>query len=108
MKLLDNEDPKTHLAESNQHFQIILQCHDNLVQMGLTILDTRFKIIIMSSLPELYQPTLQTITTSEHTSHLASGKTSVMKHNDLIAFILEGAQHRVCKGIPLVSNPRYA
>ena len=54
MKLLDNEDPKTHLAELNQHFQIMLQHHNNLVQMGSTISDTRFNIIIISSLPELY------------------------------------------------------
>ena len=95
MKLLDNKDPKTHLAELNQHFQIMLQCHNNLVQMGSTISDTRFNIIIMSSLPELYQPTLQMITTAKCTSCLASRKTSVMKHNNLIAFILEEAQHRV-------------
>ena len=54
MKLLDNEDPKTHLAKLNQHFQIMLQRHNNLVQMGSTISDTRFNIIIMSSLPESY------------------------------------------------------
>ena len=54
MKLLVNKDPKTHLAELNQHFQIMLQCHNNLVQMRLTILDTRSNIIIMSSLPESY------------------------------------------------------
>ena len=54
MKMQDNEDPKTHLAELKQHFQIMLQHRDNLVQMGSTILDTRFNIIIMSSLLELY------------------------------------------------------
>ena len=54
MKLLDNEDPKTHLAELNQHFQIMLQRCNNLVQMGSTISDTRFNIILMSSLPESY------------------------------------------------------
>ena len=89
MKLLDNEDPKAHLAEVNQHFQIMLQCCDNLVQMGLMISDTRFNIIIMSSLPEPYQPTLQMITAAKRASHLAGRKTSVMKHNNLIAFILE-------------------
>ena len=54
MKLQDNEDTKTHLAELKQHFQTMLQRCDNLVQMGSTISDTRFNIIIMSSLPELY------------------------------------------------------
>ena len=65
MKLQDNKDTKTHLAELKQHFQTMLQRHNNLVQMGSTILDTRFNIIIMSSLPELYQPTLQMITAAK-------------------------------------------
>ena len=67
----------------------------NLVQMGSTLLDARFNIILMSSLPESYRPTLQTITTTKRTSQLASGKMSSMKHDDLISFILEEAQHRV-------------
>ena len=49
----------------------------------------------MSSLPESYRPTLQTITAAERTSQIAGGKSSGMKHDDLIAFILEEAQHRV-------------
>ena len=54
MKLLDNEDLKAHLTELKQHFQVMLQRRNNLVQMGSTLSDTRFNIIIMSSLPELY------------------------------------------------------
>ena len=61
MKLQDNDDPKT-------HFQTMLQCHDNLVQMGSTLLDARFNIILMSSLLESYRPTLQTITAAKRTS----------------------------------------
>ena len=61
MKLQDNDDPKT-------HFQTMLQSRDNLVQMGSTLSDARFNIILMSSLPESYRPTLQTITTAERTS----------------------------------------
>src|ERR1700761_6614975 len=95
MKLQDNEDPKAHLADLKQHFQTMLQRRDNLVQMGSTISDTRFNIIIMSSLPESYRPTLQTITAAERTSQLAGGKTSGMKHDDLISFILEEAQQQV-------------
>ena len=95
MKLLDNEDAKTHLAELNQHFQLMLQHCDNLVQMGSTISDTCFNIIIMSSLPESYRPTLQMITAAERTSRLSGGQSSSMKYNDLIAFILEEAQHHV-------------
>ena len=98
MKLLDSEDPKTHLAELNQHFQLMLQCCDNLVQMGSTISNTRFNIIIMSSLLESYRPTLQTITAAERTSRLSGEQSSSMKYNNLISFILEEAQHHVCKG----------
>ena len=65
MKLLDNEDSKTHLSELKSHFQTMLQRRDNLIQMGSTISDARFNIILMSSLPESYRPTLQTITTAE-------------------------------------------
>ena len=73
----------------------MLQRHDNLVQMGLTLSDARFSIILMLSLPESYRPTLQTITATKRTSRLAGGKTLGMKHDDLISFILEEAQHRV-------------
>ena len=63
--------------------------------MGSTISNTHFNIIIMSSLPESYRPTFQTITAAERASTLSSGKSSSMKPNNLIAFILEEAQHRV-------------
>ena len=95
MKLPDNEDAKTHLSELNQHFQLMLQRLDNLIQMGSTISDTCFNIIIMTSLPESYRPTLQTIAAAKRASTLSSGKASSMKPNNLIAFILEEAQHRV-------------
>ena len=65
MKLNDNEDSKAHLTELKQHFQTMIQRRDNLIKMGSTISDTRFNIIIMSSLPDSYQPTLQTITAAE-------------------------------------------
>ena len=93
MKLQDNNDPKTHLSELKTHFQTMLQCHDNLVQMGSTLSDARFNIILMLSLLELYRPTLQTITATETTSQLAGGKMLGMKDDDLISFILEEAQH---------------
>ena len=89
MKLLDNEDSKTRLSELKSHFQTMLQRRDNLIQMGSTISDARFNIILMSSLPESYRPTLQTITAAERSSRLAGGQTSGMKHDDLISFIIE-------------------
>ena len=54
MKLSDNSDPKTHLAELKQHFQLMSQRHDNLTKMGSTLSDSRYNIIIMSSLLESY------------------------------------------------------
>ena len=71
MKLPENEDVKAHLIKLKAHFQLMLQCQDNLIKIGSTMSDTWFNIIIMSSLPELYWPTLQTITTSEQVSKLS-------------------------------------
>ena len=62
MKLSDNQDSKTELK---QHFQLRLQCQDNLLKMGSMLSDTQFNTLIMSSLPESYQPTLQMITAAE-------------------------------------------
>ena len=98
MKLADNEDSKTHLTELKQHFQTMMDRRDNLIKMGSTISDTRFNIIIMSSLPDSYQPTLQTITAAERASKLSattSSQSKQMKPDDLIEFIIEEAQHRV-------------
>jgi len=95
MKLSDNDDPKTHLAELKQHFQLMLQRHDNLIKMGSTLSDSQFNTIIMSSLPESYRPTLQTITAAERTSAvLGTSSSKKMKADDLIAFFIEEAQHR--------------
>ena len=96
MKLADNDDPKSHLAKVKQHFQLMTECHDNLIKMGSTISDTRYNTIIMSSLPESYRPTLQTITAAEHTSTvLGTSSSKKMKADNLIAFIIEEAQHRL-------------
>ena len=56
MRLAENDDPKVHLTEVKQHFQLMGQRHDNLLKTGSTISDSRYNTIIMSSLPELYQP----------------------------------------------------
>ena len=95
MKLADNEDPKTHLSELKQHFQLMLQRHENILKMGSEISDTRLNTMIMSSLPESYRPTLQTITAAERASALTGGSKRSMKPSDLIAFLIEEAQHRV-------------
>jgi hypothetical protein len=95
MKLSDNDDPKAHLSELKQHFQLMLQRRDNLVKMGSTMSDSRFNTLVMSSLPESYRPTLQTITASERASKLSGGQSQQMKPDELIAFLIEEGQHRV-------------
>src|SRR5271168_165630 len=95
MKLANDEDPKTHLSELKQHFQLMLQRRDNLITIGSTISESRFNIIIMSSLPASYRPTLQTITATERINRLSGSQANAMKSDDLIAFIIEEAQHRV-------------
>ena len=96
MKLTENDDPKAHLTEVKQHFQLMGQRHDNLLKMSSTISDSRYNTIIMSSLPESYRPTLQTITAVEQASTLLGTSSSrAMKPDDIITFITEEAQHRV-------------
>ena len=98
MKLKDNEDPATHLSELKQHFQLMLQRHENLMKMGSEISEMRLNIMIMSSLPESYRPTLQTITVSKQASTLTSPGSSTqhkMKPSDLIMFLIEEAQNLI-------------
>ena len=49
----------------------------------------------MLSLPESYRPSLQTITAAKRVNKLAGGQSSSIESNDLIAFLIEEAQHRV-------------
>ena len=96
MKIAENDNPKVHLTEVKHHFQLMGQQHDNLLKMGSTISGSRYNMIIMSSLPELYQPTLQTITAAECASTLLGTSSSrAMKPDDLINFITEEAQHHI-------------
>ena len=63
--------------------------------MGSTLSESRFNTIIMSSLPESYQPSLQTIIATERVNKLSGGQSSGIKSDDLIVFLIEEAQHRV-------------
>ena len=68
------------------------------MKMGSEISETCLNTMIMSSLPESYRPTFQTITASERASVLTSPGSSTqhkMKPNDLITFLIEEAQHHV-------------
>jgi hypothetical protein len=42
MKLSDNDDPKTHLAELKEHFQHMMQRHNNLIEMGSILSDSLY------------------------------------------------------------------
>ena len=95
MKLVENEDSKAHLAEMKLHFQLMLQRRKNLTKMGSELSDTRFNTIIMLSLLESYRPMLQMITAAEKANSLTGGLTKKMKADNLIAFLMEEAQHRV-------------
>jgi gag-polypeptide of LTR copia-type len=95
MKLADNDNPKTHLTELKNYFQLMLQRRDNLMKIGLTMSDMRFNIIDMSSLPESYRPLIQTITVAERANRLSGMQSNTMLADDLIAFIIEEAQHQV-------------
>ena len=95
MKLADNDDPKTHLEELRQHFQTMQQHHDNLLKIGLEMSDSRYNIIIMSSLLESYRSTLQTITTSQLVGKLSGAQLKALKADDIMSFIIKEAQHKV-------------
>ena len=95
MKLPDNTDPKTHLSELKAHFHLMLQRCDNLMKISSTMSESHFNIIIMSSLLESYQSTLQPITALERTNKLSGLQSNAMEADDMIAFIIEEAQHRV-------------
>ena len=95
MKLTDNDDPKTHLSELKLHFQTMQHRRENLIKIGSNISEQRFNTIIMSSLPHSYRPTLQTITATERLNRLSGSQANAMKADDLIAFIIEEAHHRV-------------
>ena len=49
----------------------------------------------MSSLPESYRSTLQTITTSQPVGKLSGAQSKALKADDIMSFIIEEAQHRV-------------
>ena len=68
MNLTDKADPKIHLSELKDHFQLMMHQHDNLLKMGSILSNSYFNTIIMSSLPESYCLSLQTITAAKHTS----------------------------------------
>ena len=90
MKLGDTKDLKTHLAEREEHFQLMVQWYNNLIAMGSALSDSHYQTIIMHSLPGSFWPALQTITAAKR-ANAASGapSSSKMKPDDLMNFIEE-------------------
>ena len=50
MKLADNNDLKSHLAEVKQHFQLMTEHHDTLIKVGSTISNTHYNTMVMLEL----------------------------------------------------------
>ena len=65
------------------------------IKNGFSHCQHLLQLIIMLSLPDLYCPTLQTITTVERASRLSGSMSKGMSPNDFIAFIIGKAQHQV-------------
>ena len=87
------EDPKSHLAEPKEHFQLMVQCCNNLIEMGSVLSNSCYWTIIMHSLPNSYWPALQTIAVAEQASTAPGGLSSNrMKLDDLMNFFIEEAQ----------------
>ena len=96
MKLSDNNDPKTHLTKLKEHFQLMIQCRNSLIKMGPVLSDSRYRTIVMHSLPESYRLALQTITAAEQASAAMGGSTSKkMKPEELMIFFIEEAQYHI-------------
>ena len=54
MKLTKSSEPYMHFTELKQHFELMVNHHDNLLKMGSAISTTQLSTMIMSSLPSSY------------------------------------------------------
>ena len=96
MRLADSDDPRTHLNDLKQHFELMTKSHDNLMQMGSSISNMCLSSIIMLSLPPSYQSAIQTITAAEKIGVTQGMAVSPkMTPNNLISFFTEEAQHHL-------------
>ena len=50
MKCQEATDTKTHLAKLTAHFNLMVQHKENLIKIGLSILDTHFNAMVMALL----------------------------------------------------------
>jgi chloramphenicol O-acetyltransferase len=64
MKYSSSLDLKTHLSEVKSHFEKMTQLREHLQVMNSPISDSTYVSIIISSMPETYHPTIQTVETT--------------------------------------------
>ena len=108
MRLSESSDPKTHLAELKLHFQLMMLRHKNLLEMGSLFSEQKLIMLITSSLPNSYRPTLQTLTAADRASKLKQPSTpsgvatqtvattlAGMSPYELMDYFIEEAEHHV-------------
>jgi hypothetical protein len=83
MKCPSLADPKTHLAEVKAHFEKMTEHHEFLHVTKVPVTDSTYATIIISSMPNIYHPTIQMVKTTMK----VTGKT--LNPNDLIAISLK-------------------
>ena len=111
MRLSESSDLKTHLTKLKSHFQLMMLRHKNLLDMGSSFSKQKLITLITSSLPNLYQPTLQTLTAADRAAKLKqpstlSGVTTQtvtvtlagMSPYELMDYFIEEAEHRIIEG----------
>jgi hypothetical protein len=82
-----SSDLKTHLSKVKSHFEKMTQLREHLQVTNSPISDSTYVSIIISSMPETYHPTIQTVETTMKVTG------SQILPNDLIAIFLQEAEH---------------
>ena len=90
MRLSESSDPKTHLTELKLHFQLMMLRHKNLLEMGSSFSKQKLIMLITSSLPNLYWPTLQTLTAADRAAKLKQPSTLLGVATQTVATTLAG------------------
>ena len=108
MRLSELSNPKTHLTKLKSHFQLMMSRHKNLLEMGSSFSKQKLITLITSSLPNSYQPTLQTLTAADRAAKLKQPTTLMaaatqtvtvtlagMSPYELMDYFIEEAEHRI-------------
>ena len=108
MRLSESSDPKTHLTKLKLHFQLMMLRYKNLLEMVSSFSKQKLIMLITSSLPNSYQPALQTLTAADRAAKLKQPSTLLgvatqavtatlasMSPYELIDYFIEEAKHCV-------------